>query len=443
MLTRICLGISDICLLAVVLAAPLPCSAGGAFSFAPNQLAGSPWYRPGDPDRPINGHLDESFGQRERWPILLGNLKTHRGAFGIPAAEIGHLENSAGLLPLLRSEGIPLSVELPAFTQPHEGSSLARAEILGEAVDGVNIFSSIFRIDAPPDRPNPDGSGWFVTRDGTPFIPDEIVFDERIPNLLPEFDAALLAQTPGSWEQRKQAARKLHPFMASRQPYDRLLESLMQDYVRYLDVARAHWGDRMPVVSVHWNVNPAWEWRDEKGLDAIQAANPAWCRTPEDFYRIVFTSPQYNSVRYLEQLLDTLSAAGFKPRTVFMDVDWNYSLPYVTEALRRHKSSLAARGVQMGINVVEAGLGEQEELVYDGHTLSRRVAPNTPPNVLYENTLVAIAEYLRGSGIYEPGLQIRIGSWSRRPAETGAGVDETIPGSMAHTANRIIGLLQP
>jgi hypothetical protein len=210
--------------------------------------------------------------------------------------------------------------------------------------------------------------------------------------------------------------------------------------VRYLEVARARWGDRMPAVSLHWNVNPAWEWRDEKGLDAIYAANPAWCRTPEDFYRIVFTSPQYNSVRYLEQFLDVLNAAGFKPRTVFMDVDWNYSLPYVTEVLRRHKSSLAARGVQMGINVVEASLGEQEELVSDGHTLQRRVDPDTALNVLYENTLVAIMDYLRGSGIYEPGMQIRVGSWSRRPAETGSEVDETTPGSLAHAANRIIGI---
>ncbi|MEI6239907.1 MAG: glycosyl hydrolase family 28-related protein [Planctomycetia bacterium] len=420
-------------------APPPPAPPAAAFSFAPNQLAGSPWYRPGDQNRAINGHLDESFGRRERWPILLGHLKTHHGAFGITAAEISHLKDSGGLLALLRSEGIPVSLEIPAFTQPLDAVQLARAEILGEAVDGVNIFASIFRIDAPHDRPNPFGSGWFVTSDGTPFIPDEIMFDERIPNLLPDFDAALLAQTQGSWEERKQAARKLHPFMASRQPYNRLLESLMQDYVRYLEVARAHWGDRMPAVSLHWNVNSGWEERDETGLDAIHAANPAWCQTPEDFYRIVFTSPQYNSVRYLDQLLDVLNTAGIKVRTVFMDVDWNYSLPYVTEVLRRHKSSLATRGVQMGINLVEAGLGEQDELVSDGHTLQRRVDPDTSPNVLYENTLVAIMDYLRVSGIYEPGMQIRVGSWSRRPAETGGEVDETRPGSLARTANRIMG----
>ena len=194
----------------------------------------------------------------------------------------------------------------------------------------------------------------------------------------------------------------------------------------------------MPAVSLHWNVNPGWEWRDEKGLDAIHAANPAWCKTPEEFYRIVFTSPQYNSVQYLNQLLDVLTAAGFKPRTVFMDVDWTYSIPYVTEVLRRHKSALAARGVQMGINVVEASLGGREELFYDGQTLRKRADPRAAPNALYENTLIAIMEYLRGSGVYDKRMQIRVGSWSHRPSETGAEVDEATMGSLAHTANQII-----
>ena len=411
-----------------------------AFSFAPNQLAASAWYRPGNPKRVVNGHLDESFGRKELWPVLIQNLKSNRGSFGIFAAEIGHLKESAGLLTLLRAEGIPVSVEVPAFTQPLDGAQLARAEIHGEAVNGANVFSSTFRISDPKDRPDPFGAGWFVTRDGTPFIPDELVFDERIPNLLPEFDAALLTQTPGNWEQRKQAARKLSPFTAARQPYDRLLASLMQDYVSYLRVAKAHWGGQMPSVSLHWNVNPGWEWRDEKGLDAIHAANPAWGKTPEEFHRIVFTSPQYNSVQYLNQLLDVLIAAGFKPRTVFMDVDWTYSIPYVTEVLRRHKTPLAARGVQMGINLVEASLGMQEELFYDGRKLRKRSDSRATPNALYENTLVAIMEYLRGSGVYDKSMQIRVGSWSHRPSETGAEVNEATSGSLAHTANQIIKL---
>lgn len=423
-------------------AVPPPVTPPAAFSFAPNQFAGCPWYRPGDPDRPINGHLDESFGRRDRWPVLVGHLKTMHGSFGMHAAEIGHLADADGLLALLRAEKIPVSIELPAWTQPLDGIALANAEIHGGAVDGANIFARVFRIEAPQNRPDPFATGWFVTRNGTPFVPDEIVFDERVPNLLPEFDAAVLARTAGTWEERKQAARRLSPFTQARQPFDRLLTSLLQDYVRYIEVARAHWGPRMPAVSLHWNVNPAWEWRDERGLDAIQAVNPAWCVTPADFFGVVFTAPQYNSVRYLEQLIDTLRAAGIQPRTVYMDVDWNYSLPYATEVLRRHKQSLAARGVQMGINVVEAALGAQEELLHDGQTLVRRVDPDTPSNLLYERTLVAIVNYLRASGVYGPDVQLRVGSWSRRPAEMGAAIDETIPGSLAHTANRIVESLR-
>jgi hypothetical protein len=40
-------------------------------------------------------------------------------------------------------------------------------------------------------------------------------------------------------------------------------------------------------------------------------------------------------------------------------------------------------------------------------------------------------------------MQIRVGSWSRRPAEMGAAVDEASAGSMAHAANRIVDLLEP
>jgi hypothetical protein len=52
-------------------------------------------------------------------------------------------------------------------------------------------------------------------------------------------------------------------------------------------------------------------------------------------------------------------------------------------------------------------------------------------------------EYLVGSGVSGPGMQIRAGSWSRRPAETGAAVDEASEGSLAHAANRIVVLLKP
>jgi hypothetical protein len=419
-------------------AVPVPAA---SFSFVPNQLAGSEWYKPGNPPRLINGHLDDSFGQKKLWPNLVKNLKQTHGAFGIYAAEIGHLSATNGLLSLLKSEGISVSVEVPGFTQPIDGAALGRAEIHGEAVDGTNLFASVFRICEPKDRTDPLGSGWFVTRGGAPFVPDELIFDERMPNLLPEFDPTRLALTQGSWDQRKQAARRLSPFMASRQPYERLTATLMQDYVSYLRVARNRWGERMPAVSLHWNVNPGWEWRDEKGLDAIHAKNPALFNIPENFHRIVFTSPQYNSVQYLNQLVDLLASSGFKPRTVYVDVDWTYDISYIVEVLKRHKAALRQRGVQMGINVVEASIGEQEELFYDADTLKKRTDSRTAPNILYENTLIAIMRFLKGRGIYERGMHIRVGSWSHRPHEVGSQVDEHTPGSLAHTANEILKLL--
>ncbi|MBI2298169.1 MAG: hypothetical protein HYU66_04325 [Armatimonadetes bacterium] len=411
-------------------------------SFMPNQLAANAWYRPGEPPALINGHLDESFGHAERWPRLRANLRRLHGSFSLCAAEVGWLSTAEDLLPLLRSERIPLSVELPGFTQCLGGGELAEAELNGAPLrSGANLFATIFRLDHPTDRPDPAGHGWFVTRDGQPFVPDEILFDERIPNLLPTFDPEVLARTKGTWEQRKAAALRPngHPLAAG--PSAALLADLVEDYVRYLTVARAKFGAQMPVVSLHWNVNPGWEWRDQAALDAIQAADPAYFDVPANFWAIVQRHPQYNSVRYLDQLLDRLAAAGFRPRTVFMDVDWTYDVPYITEVLRRHQADLAARGVQMGVNVVEASLGVQDELIGEGQTLRRQTVPEDPPNLLYERTLMAIARYLQVTGLAGPELQWRVGSWSHRPCEVGRQVSEDTPGSLAHTANAIADTL--
>jgi hypothetical protein len=412
------------------------------FSFVPNQLAGNAWYKPGTPPQVINGHLDDSFGRKELWPQLRANLRRTHGSFSLFAAEIGHLSSTKGLLPLLKAEHIPVSVEMPGFTQCLDGTLIGKAEIEGEAVNGTNnLFATVFGIMKPVDRTDPNGKGWFVTRDNKAFVPDEILFDERIPNLLPEFDPEVLARTQGTWEQRKQAARKENGCAVSRQPYRQLLGALMQDYVKFLRVAKAHWGDRMPAISLHWNVNPGWEWRDEAGLDAIYTNDPHYFDVPANFWSIVAKHPQYNSVPALNDLIDLLTAAGFKPKTVYMDVDWTYDIPYVTEVLRLHKAALHARRVQLGINVVEASLGDQDELTFDGTTLKRRTVPIVSPNVLYENTLIAILQYLKSSGIYAADMQIRVGSWSHRPYEIGAQIEENMPGSLAHTANAIATLL--
>jgi hypothetical protein len=410
-----------------------------SFSFVPNQCAGNVWYKPGGTI--INGHVDESFGDSALWTQLIENLKKTGGSFSIFAAEIGYMSSTSGALPILKKECIPLSVELPGFTQCISGTLLGEAELNGKPVNGTNLFSSIFRITNPVDRADPDTKGWFVTKDCVPIIPDEILFDERQPNLLPEFDALLLASTKGTWEERKAMAKKHNGCAVSMGDYNQLLATLRQDYVDFLTVAKEKWGDKMPAVSIHWNVVAGWEWRDQNGFDAIYANNPLYFNIADNFYAMVQNCPQYNSVQYLNDLIDVLTLAGFKPKTVYMDVDWTYDIPYITEVLKRHKEALKIKDVQMGINIVEASIRDDEELYFNSTTLARRTISSGKPNELYENTLIAIIHFLKASGIYEDDMQMRVGSWSHRPYETGKQVDEKITGSMAHTANEIVKLL--
>ena len=94
--------------------------------------------------------------------------------------------------------------------------------------------------------------------------------------------------------------------------FDALLDAVIGDYMAYLCVAKAKWGGAMPLVGLHWNVNPGWEWRDENGWDAIHAADSACFNVPKNFWPIVRKFPQYNSVKYLERLVDAIAAVGFK-----------------------------------------------------------------------------------------------------------------------------------
>ena len=409
------------------------------FSFVPNQLLANSWYKPGGTH--INGHLDESFGNSELWPELMANLKESGGSFSIFASEIGHLSTKTGILPLLREEGIPISVEMPGFTQCIDGPDLGNAELNGKAVNGRNIFSTVFGITNPQDRVDPDGKGWFVTKDRQDFIPDEILFDERQPNLCPEFDDNTLINTEGTWEVRKKAARRTSCNLVASLEFDDLLASLRQDYIDFLKIAKQKWGDRMPDITIHWNVNPGWEWRDENAMDAIYEADPTFFSDNNYRYRMVFEKPQYNSVEYCNMLVDALTEAGFKPARILMDVDWTYCIPYIKEVLIRHKQALKERGVQMGINIVEASIADSEALDYQNGTLVRTSSGGSV-NQLYENTLVSITEFLIGSGIYEEGMQMRVGSWSHRPYEQGTEVDENTSGSMAHTANLIYEMIR-
>ncbi|MCC8018715.1 MAG: hypothetical protein LIO85_02935 [Rikenellaceae bacterium] len=422
---------------------PVETPAPGTFSFAPNQLAANVWYQP--EGRLINGHVDESFGNAGLWPELISRLKETDGYFSVFAAEIGYMSTETGVIPLLKNEGLRLSVELPGFTQCLYGTDLGEAELNGKAVGGTdNIFQRIFQISNPTDRPDPDGKGWFYSSDREDVVPDQILFDERMPNLCPEFDAEKLAYTEGTWQERKNAARRNNFCFYFGMEFNELLDRLRQDYVDFLRVAKTKWGDRMPEIGIHWNVIAAWEWRDENGIDVVNSLYPDYLKDPGNFGRMALTYPQYNSVEYCNMLIDELDAAGFKPSTVLFDVDWIYSVPYLTEVLLRHKTELKARGIQMGINIVEASpsLGEYQELYYDGNTLSVRDGVSGNKNICYENTVKAIMQFLVGSGIYEEGMQIRVTSWTGRPEETGDEVDESREGSMAHAANEVYRIMK-
>lgn len=192
--------------------------APGAFSFVPNQIASAQWYRPGG--SLVNGHIDESFGAHpEKWETLRESLKKCGGSFSIFASELGHMSQESGLIPLLKKDGVgvPISVEISGFAQEIDGKSLAEAELNGLRAGGTdNIFARIFRLEKTSGRPDPDGLGWFVAKEGKDFIPDEIIFDERVPNLCPEMGPAVLASAKGPWEERKRLAKKSGAYAARR-----------------------------------------------------------------------------------------------------------------------------------------------------------------------------------------------------------------------------------
>ncbi len=425
------------------------------FSFVANQTKSAEWYKPQPSYDYVNAHLDESFGKKELYPQLIENLKESGGYFSIYASEVNFLKENGGFLSVMRDEGIRISVEMPGMTQPISGDKLAEAELNGKTVDGTNIFASIFRLTASvlDGRTNPDQKGWFVNKDRKDFIPDMLIFDERQPNLVPEIDPDVLHDTPGTIDQKITAALKYNNMNSRyRKPFNNLLATLREDYALYLQVAKTKWGDKMPKVGIHWNVVVGWEWRDQSSVKEIYAIDPSlydganyW----HNFYRAyaerktALASALYKSVDYLSDYIDYLTEQGFKPTIVYMDVDWRYDLDYVKTVLLKHREMLKTKGVQLGINVVEAGYkSNYDEMVCSGTTLTSYIrSSSSNPNVLYGNTLVACTQWLINTGIYEQGMQIRVGSWSPRPYEIGDQINENTPGSLANTANKIYKML--
>ena len=207
----------------------------------PNQLAGGIWYKP-DNGNVINGHVKDSFANFTLWPNALSDLRKVDGGFGLFAAEYGW--TSSAFFKELKDHDIPVSVEMPGFTQCPDGTSIANAELNGNsfAIPGGDFFNTFGFVKNTqyPGRNSPYNGGWLVTSDGKFVMPDELVFDERLPgNLGPRIDFQKLATATGTIDQRIKTATTVPgctniPYASM--DYSATLTYLMNDYVKYVNV---------------------------------------------------------------------------------------------------------------------------------------------------------------------------------------------------------------
>jgi len=412
-----------------------PLGVTGRYTFVPNQLAAARWYKPAG--QLVNGYIQESFGNKGNWPQLRRFLQQTNGAFGLFAAEIGYL-TSDWLLDLRRI-GIGVSVETPAWTQCASGIELARADLFGSPVDGRNIFQSIFRIDDTIGRSDPFRSGWFFTRDGQDYAPDEIVLDHRILSLLPSFDnATLLTSSPGlSWQTRKDAARRDPCPRAEsfHSPYVDRVEGVLLDYVDYARISAQKFPSR-PAFSFHWNVVPLWEWSDEQCLDVLHELHPNIASFANAFLHL--ERPCHRDTAILDRLVDMLCQASACPATVFMDIDLTYQTAYALDVLHRDREVLHKHGVAFGIDLVdqcETQIACVQVAVAPGQLRQElKTADDVhSENMLYQQSLLNKFRFLVDNGIIDQDTHVRFESWSTRPVETKNETAENKQGSFANT----------
>lgn len=428
-----------------------PLFTNGKVCVAPNQMAACLWYRPLPlATTVINGHIEGSFDHFDYWPTLNGSIRRAQNGFGVFAAEIGHMTGAT--LQKFRAAGIPNSVEAPAFTQCYDGAALATLEFDGESPENANWFCSRFDI-CPEDSPNPLHVGWFRTEDNLPYAPEEIILDERIPNLVPFFDPEILKgpYNQVTWEQKKINARTETCLAASSfNPGVPRITGLINDYVEYAAKMKLHFAPApSPRLSFHWNVNPAWEWRDEAWLDQLHYDNVVNHNSDPDDFMLGFLylrNPLHNGTKHLEQLVQAMCANGTCPDTVYMDMELIHAseTQYALDVLRRNKAVLQANDVKFGISLVDQ-CGDTEpgcaiNMTPGGASLYKitRDPAYFTPNMLYEESILNITNYLLINGIIDGNTKIRMGGWTRRPIESGSAVNENNIGGVAHIANRVI-----
>lgn len=353
---------------------------------------------------------------------------------------------SDATLQAFRHAGVPLSVEDPTWTQCRDGKELGTLSFLGEPAD---LFCSLFTL-CPPGILGKGNAGWYQSSTGTPYSPAEIVFDERMPNLIPR--PVNLPQlwnlSAGNWTERKAAAFvDPCPAAATFNPGVDRITGLIGDYLEFIDAAAARYAKQgldVPQFGLHWNVIAWWEWSDIECLDALERLDPL--NTTAGFQHAIqhLTQPCHRDTEHLTALVKALCAHGYCPAAVYHDVDYIYNTGYAIDVLRRNKDALGKLGVPFGLNIVDI-CDETMDCVIavEGANLVRRTGTGgQTPNQLQEQTVSTLAGFLIGQGIIDANTTVRVQSWTARPVEQGNQVREDLPGSFAHTANTVYAQLR-
>ena len=352
------------------------------------------------------------------------------------------------MLMSFRQLNLSIIAVLPAFTQCYDGKSLALLELYGQSPSKDNLFCQIFQICNPIDRQDPNGKGWFVTKDGVSFTPDLLNVDERMPNLVSDReDDKLVNRTVNpvewyfpnlSWNDRKSFAR-IYPCP---QAGSNRTANLMSDYVEYISIMRQKFNTtKVPQIQINWNVIEGWEWRDESCLDLLYVKYP----NASDFaraYRYV-TNPCHHDSQYLQKLVELLCSINACPQVVYMDIDLTYITSYSLNVLRLNKQILNPLNISFGINLVDQCVefdncvaeirSSQVVLNLDAHSKY----PNLSRNQMQELSLMNVLNFLINQTMVDKDTHIAITSWTTWPVEINGEIVESTAGGMAHAANEI------
>ncbi|CAF4003941.1 unnamed protein product, partial [Adineta steineri] len=323
-------------------------------------------------------------------------------------------------------------------------------ELYGESPK-ENLFCKIFNICNSTDRQDPNGKGWFVTRDGFSYTPDFLNFDERMPNLIPYLDYNKLMNISSnppqwlypnlSWTDRKTLARVDNCPQAG----TNRISTLMHDYIKYLSIMNEKFNStKIPRIQINWNVIEGWEWRDEHCLDLLyEKFNDS--KQFDYAYRYV-TNPCHEDTQHLKDLVELLCSVNNCPEVVYMDMDLTYITSYSLEVLHMNKQILNSLNISFGINLVDQCVEIDNcvaEILPIDHSQvvlnldAKSKYPDLTRNQMQELSLINVLNFLVNQNIVDKDTHVAITSWTTWPIEIGQQTNELRPGGMAHTANEI------